>query len=58
MDEAGSEWIHWQTRVPEWKYPPGGARFSQLVIPTLDSVRFEHLLGLVHSVNKVSTLIF
>ena len=56
VDESSSEWVHWQNRVPEWKYPPGGARFSQLVIPTLDSVRFEHLLGLVHSVKKVGSV--
>lgn len=29
-------------------------RFAQLVIPTLDSVRYEHLLGLVHGVGKAA----
>ncbi|KAK9794950.1 hypothetical protein WJX73_010224 [Symbiochloris irregularis] len=55
--ETSSEWVNWQERVPDWKYPPGGARFSQLVIPTMDSLRFEHLLGLTHSVNKASLLV-
>lgn len=31
-------------------------RFTQLQIPTLDSVRYEHLLALVYSVNKVRPL--
>ena len=53
-DTAG--WQHWRECVPTWTYPKGEERpkFSQLVIPTLDSVRYEKLLGLVYSVNKVS----
>ena len=48
------EWIHWRERVPTWTYPTtGAARFSQLIIPTLDSTRYEYLLSLVHSVSKV-----
>jgi hypothetical protein len=40
--------------VPVWHYPVGQERpkFGQLVIPTLDSVRYEHLMALVHSVGK------
>ena len=36
-------------RVPAWEYPRAQERpkFAQLIIPTLDSVRYEHLLGLV-----------
>ncbi len=38
-----------------WQYPVADERpkFGQLVIPTLDSVRYEHLMMLVHSVGKV-----
>ena len=52
-DTAG--WQHWRECVPAWTYPKGEERpkFAQLVIPTLDSVRYEKLLGLVYSVNKV-----
>ena len=43
------------SQVPVWQYPVGQERvkFGQLVIPTLDSVRYEHLMALVHSVGKV-----
>ena len=55
-DTAG--WQHWRECVPNWTYPKGEERpkFAQLVIPTLDSVRYEKLLGLVYSVNKVHNL--
>jgi len=41
-------------QVPVWQYPVADERpkFGQLVIPTLDSVRYEHLMTLVHSVGK------
>ena len=56
MDEASGRWQHWRERIPPWQYPAGVERpkFAQLVIPTLDSVRYEHLLGLVHSVGKAT----
>ena len=54
VHDDGLQWVHWRDRVPAWTYPTSGAaRFSQLIIPTLDSVRYEHLLSLVHSVKKV-----
>ena len=42
-------------QVPYWQYLVAQERpkFGQLVIPTLDSVRYEHLMTLVHSVGKV-----
>ncbi len=53
--EDTAAWQHWRECVPTWTYPKGEERpkFAQLVIPTLDSVRYEKLLGLVYSVNKV-----
>lgn len=41
MDEASCSWRHWASCVPEWTYPRSEEKpkFSQLVIPTLDSVR-------------------
>ena len=59
VHENGMEWVRWKERVPTWTYPASGAtRFSQLVIPTMDSVRYEYLLSLVHSVNKVRDPVF
>ncbi len=56
VDEASGRWQHWRERIPRWEYPAGveRPRFAQLVIPTLDSVRYEHLLGLVHGVGKAA----
>ena len=54
VHDNGLEWVHWRERVPTWTYPTtGSTRFSQLIIPTLDSTRYEYLLSLVHSVGKV-----
>jgi dynein heavy chain len=59
VDDNSGEWQHWRERVPAWRFPapaPGGPapRFSQMIVPTLDSVRYERLLALVHSVGKAS----
>ena len=53
--EDNAEWQHWRECVPSWKYPKEQERpkFAQLVIPTLDSVRYEKLLTLAYSVQKV-----
>ena len=51
----GLGWQHWREQVPAWIYPhqEESPKYSELVIPTLDSVRYEKLLSLLHSVNKV-----
>jgi hypothetical protein len=56
--EDNAEWQHWRECVPSWKYPKEQERpkFAELVIPTLDSVRYEKLLTLAYSVQKVHTL--
>ena len=57
VDEQSGQWQHWRERIPPWEYPSSTVerpKYAQLVIPTLDSVRYEHLLGLVHSVGKSS----
>jgi hypothetical protein len=53
--EDGGGWRHWRERVPAWAYPRDAERpkFAQLIIPTLDSVRYEHLLGLVFAAGGV-----
>uniref|UniRef100_A0A383W453 AAA+ ATPase domain-containing protein n=1 Tax=Tetradesmus obliquus TaxID=3088 RepID=A0A383W453_TETOB len=59
VDEASCSWRHWASCVPEWTYPRSEEKpkFSQLVIPTLDSVRYERLLVLVHSIKGASLLV-
>jgi dynein heavy chain len=54
-----SEWCGWEARVPAWQYPVGVERpkYASLVIPTVDSVRYEHLLGMVASVGRASLLV-
>lgn len=56
VHETTGKWQHWRERIPAWEYPRGidKPKFTQLVIPTLDSVRYEKLLSLVHSVGKAS----
>ena len=51
----GSGWQHWREQVPAWIYPKQEEKpkYSQLIIPTLDSVRYKKLFSLLHSVNKV-----
>ena len=56
VDEHSGQWQHWRERIPVWEYPRGveKPKFTQLIIPTLDSVRYEKLLSLVHSVGKAT----
>jgi len=59
VSEETGEWLHWRNCVPVWVYPKKEEKpkFAQLVIPTLDSVRFEMLLRLAQCVNKASLLV-
>lgn len=42
------EWQHWSTMVTEWKYPTDfDPKFAELLIPTLDSIRYESMLNLL-----------
>lgn len=56
VSEHSGDWQHWSERIPRWEYPKdiGKPKISQLLIPTLDTVRYEYLLSLVHSVGKAS----
>ncbi len=53
--EDGSGWQQWRARVPPWTYPKHQKvlQFSQLVVPTVDSVRYQYLLSLVQATGKV-----
>jgi dynein heavy chain len=59
VNPEDAQWVHWNTRVPEWAYPVAEEkpRYAELVIPTLDSVRYEFLLGSVSAVSKASLLV-
>ena len=48
VNDDDTEWYHWNYKIPSWEYPHEGEnpKFAQLVIPTLDSVRFEALMQL------------
>ena len=59
VDDTSKEWAHWESRVPEWSYPheEEKPKFAQLIIPTLDSVRLEALLGAVTSVDEAALFV-
>ena len=59
VDEKTTEWNTWVDKVPTWDYPVQDEKpkFASLVIPTLDSVRLEHILHLVSSVGKSSLFV-
>ena len=59
VSEEDLSWKHWRHMVPVWVYPKAEEKpkFAQLIIPTLDSVRFEKLLHLSYIVDKSSLLV-
>ena len=59
VNESDLSWMHWKHRVPIWSYPVNEEKpkFAQLVIPTLDSVRFDKLLTLAYNVEKSTLLV-
>lgn len=55
-DRSGN-WQHWRENVPKWVYPKAHGsrahpRYSQLVVPTLDTVRYQHVMALAHAAGK------
>ena len=59
VSEEDFSWKHWKHMVPVWTYPKAEEKpkFAQLIIPTLDSVRFDKLLHLSYIVDKSSLLV-
>ncbi|GFR42148.1 hypothetical protein Agub_g3000 [Astrephomene gubernaculifera] len=59
VNTSDAEWLHWRNCVPVWHYPKNEEKpkYAQLVIPTLDSVRYEKLLNLSYSVEKATLLV-
>ena len=47
VTDAG-EWQHWTKRVVPWQYPSDyDPKFAELLIPTLDSVRYQSILQML-----------
>ena len=52
--DATGQWAHWKSALPEWQAPPSAIpprgsiaqEFSSLFVPSLDSVRIEHIMAL------------
>lgn len=59
VGDQSQNWEHWSNRVPTWTYPYAKEtpKYASLVIPTLDSVRYERLLQMVSSVGKATLLV-
>eukprot|EP00898_Chlorokybus_atmophyticus_P005691 jgi/Chlat1/6122/Chrsp409S05665 len=59
VNDETTAWQHWKERVPEWEYPRAQERpkFASMLIPTLDSVRYEFLLTLASLSNKGALLV-
>jgi dynein heavy chain, axonemal len=52
VDDAG-EWAHWKERVVPWQYPTDkDPSFAELLIPTLDSIRYEAQLKMLVPAQK------
>lgn len=59
VNEENTEWSHWERVLPDWTYPAEqeNPKWGSLVIPTLDSIRFETLLDLNYALNKPTLLV-
>ena len=52
VNDAG-EWAHWRERVVPWQYPTDkDPSFAELLIPTLDSIRYEAQLRMLVPAQK------
>ena len=47
----GQNFITWEQKVPEY-VPPINKKFSQILVPTVDTYRYAWLLNKVMSLNK------
>ena len=52
VDSQG-QWQHWRSKVVGWQYPTDREpKFAELLIPTLDSLRYESMLAMLVPVGK------
>ncbi|KAL0234370.1 hypothetical protein PCE1_001406 [Barthelona sp. PCE] len=58
LNSTSGEWVHWSGKVPEYRFPtdhtPG---FESILVPTVDNIRTETLISLMHSLGKYSLLL-
>jgi dynein heavy chain len=58
VSAAQKNWTHWSSQVPTWTYPDvEPVKFHQLIIPTLDFVRYAHVVGMYLKKEKPALLI-
>lgn len=50
-DQTEMKWVEWMNTIPEFKANPD-APFSEMVIPTIDTVRYGYLVNLLATNNK------
>ncbi|KAL7754340.1 hypothetical protein RI367_000321 [Sorochytrium milnesiophthora] len=48
---TGGSWRHWSQTLADYVIPPQ-AKFSQIIVPTVDTARYTHLLELLIKHNK------
>eukprot|EP00952_Eustigmatos_sp_NYUAD-ZCMA_P006647 28526-Eustigmatos_ZCMA.PRE.1 len=51
VDIPKNEFVQWSTMVPQFHYQEGTPYF-QMVVPTVDTVRFSYLISTLIAVNK------
>ena len=57
VDDDG-EWQHWNTRVQEYHYPPNSTpEYASILVPNVDNVRTEFLIGTIARQGKAVLLI-
>ncbi|XP_022239390.1 dynein heavy chain 10, axonemal-like [Limulus polyphemus] len=56
FDGEKQVWIAWNQMVPKYQYDPG-KKFSEILVPTVDTVRSTWLLGLVRDIHRPAVLV-
>lgn len=59
LDAATGRWESWASQTPEWCYPAPGTAVSlaQSLVTTPDSVRYSHLIRLIHAAGKPAMIV-
>lgn len=50
FDQERKEWVAWEWMIPEYVHNPM-TKFSDILVPTVDTLRTEWILGLMNQVN-------